>query len=935
MAQGQLEPLIRHLRKLAGAGEFEELTDGELLSLFVTRQDEGAFAALLERQGPMVLGVCRRVLHCHQDAEDAFQAVFLVLIRQAASIGKRESVAGWLYRVAYRVAMKAKISAARRGARENRAGPTANPETPPDTEVLWRELGPILDEELNQLPEKYRAPLVLCYFEGKTYTQAARELGWTRGTLSGRMAQARDLLRNRLSRRGITLTAGLLGGLLSPGVTSAAVPPLLMNATYRALVQLAAGTVRASLISPQVSALAESVIRAMVFGKVKIACVLAAALILLAITGSWVLRPGLVAQPAMPTQHQPGQPPARGQARAPKKKQPRTDLFRDPLPPQAVSRMGTVRWRHGLAMKTVAVASHGRRIASLGFDHVVRFWEPATGKETCRFPAKPNHEAIGAIALSSDGKMLAAAGTAIHLVDPATGKELRTCGPVRNPVLSVTFSPDGNTLASVHRDRTLHFWNTASGAEADPGFRAQADVCSVAFSPTGKILAAGQRSGALRLWDLAAGNRVQEFAGHGGPVKALAFSSGGQMLASAGGDGTVRVGEVAGGRVLHRFANVPDGVDLSLGFSADGKWLAFANGPPMKGTAALRVWNLATGREQWPFAEHPLQGYSAAFSADGTRLLCAGGDGYMIRFWDMARGEEQRLGRWHQAQVMSVAFAPDGKMLATGSWDRTVRLWEAATGRELHRLEHPRAVIAVAFSPRGRLLASAGDDRRVYLWNPATGQEVGRLDGRQQWMHALAFSPDGKTLVAGGSTIRRWQVAAGKELPPLPEPYGRVYSVAFSPDSKTLASGHEDHQVRLWDMSTAKLVRTLAGGQDIVPSIQFSPSGKHLAAAGFDEVVRLWDVRTGKEIRQFVRDPKDDNGIRNRCCLAFSPDGKTLATGSWDWRIRLYDLATGKERPRLAGRHQGSILSLAFSPDGKRLASASQDTTVLVWDIAH
>src|SRR5262249_55159548 len=151
--------------------------------------------------------------------------------------------------------------------------------------------------------------------------------------------------------------------------------------------------------------------------------------------------------------------------------------------------------------------------------------------------------------------------------------------------------------------------------------------------------------------------------------------------------------------------------------------------------------------------------YSAAFSADGTRLLCAGGDGYMIRFWDMARGEEQRLGPWHQAQVTSVAFAPDGKRLATASWDRTVRGWESATGRELHRLEPPRAVVAVAFSPRGRLLASAGDDRRVYLWNPATGQEVGRLDGQQQWMHALAFSPDGKTLVAGGSTIRRWRVA--------------------------------------------------------------------------------------------------------------------------------------------------------------------------------
>jgi RNA polymerase sigma factor (sigma-70 family) len=175
--------------------------DADLVARFALAGDEAAFGELVRRHGPMVLGVCRRLLPNRHDAEDAFQATFLLLARNAAAIRKRDAVGSWLYGTAYRVASRARGDAARRRAREGKAA--AAPVYDPRVEAAWRELRPILDDELNRLPEKYRRPLVLCYLQGLTNAEAARLLGWTKGTVSGRLARARDLLRARLKRRGV------------------------------------------------------------------------------------------------------------------------------------------------------------------------------------------------------------------------------------------------------------------------------------------------------------------------------------------------------------------------------------------------------------------------------------------------------------------------------------------------------------------------------------------------------------------------------------------------------------------------------------------------------------------------------------------------------------------------------------------------------------
>ncbi len=205
--------------------------DEVLLRQFIANRDEGAFATLVRRHGPMVQGVCDRILGDAHRAEDAFQAVFLVLVRKSASIRKPELLANWLYGVACRIARKGRISVLRRETRERLAGKMPMQEQLLDLE--WNEVKAVLDDELSQLPEKYRAPLVLCYLRGQTNAEAAAQLGWPLGSISDRLAQAREMLRKRLNRRGLTLSAGLLALLLSERAGSAAVSPVLVEVTIK------------------------------------------------------------------------------------------------------------------------------------------------------------------------------------------------------------------------------------------------------------------------------------------------------------------------------------------------------------------------------------------------------------------------------------------------------------------------------------------------------------------------------------------------------------------------------------------------------------------------------------------------------------------------------------------------------------------------------
>jgi len=268
MPSGQLGTVLRHLRRLVGGRPHADLQDAELLDQFVARRDMAAFEAIVQRYGRVVLGVCRRVLADEHDAEDAFQATFLVFARRAPLIRNQASVGSWLCGTAYRIASKARTSAVRRHVHERAAAAQVRKETEVDT--AWGEMQPILDEELQRLPEKYRVPLVLCYLEGKSNEAAARELGWKPGSMSYRLAQARECLRERLVVRGVAISSGLLGPVLTANAT-VDVPAALAGATAQGAVLFAAGQAAVSCVSIHAVTLAEGVLRAMEFFRALVA----------------------------------------------------------------------------------------------------------------------------------------------------------------------------------------------------------------------------------------------------------------------------------------------------------------------------------------------------------------------------------------------------------------------------------------------------------------------------------------------------------------------------------------------------------------------------------------------------------------------------------------------------------------------------------------
>jgi RNA polymerase sigma-70 factor (ECF subfamily) len=267
LASASLTRVLSRLRDILGRQDADERTDGHLLERFLTRREEHAFELLLRRHGPMVLGVCRRILGNDQDAEDAFQATFLVLVRRGDRIRPRSQVGNWLYGVACRTAMEARRADARRRRREARAMPP----TPP-REDAWAELRPMLDQELSRLPDRYRMPLVLCDLEGMTRKEAARQLGWAEGTVSSRLSRGRDLLARRLKRHGLALSVAAHAGALSSGPATAALPASLVHSTVKGALLMAAGqSAVEAFITAETVALMERVVRSMGIVKLKYA----------------------------------------------------------------------------------------------------------------------------------------------------------------------------------------------------------------------------------------------------------------------------------------------------------------------------------------------------------------------------------------------------------------------------------------------------------------------------------------------------------------------------------------------------------------------------------------------------------------------------------------------------------------------------------------
>jgi RNA polymerase sigma factor (sigma-70 family) len=291
-----MHSVIRHLRRTMLPGGEDGLNDRQLLERFLARRDGEAFEALVRRHGPMVLGVCRRVIGNVHDAEDAFQATFLVLVRRAAALAAPELLGNWLYGVAYRTALEAKARKARRSAREKQVADMPQPRV--DSEEVRQDLQFLLDEELNRLPEPYRVPIVLCDLEGLSRKDVARQLNLPEGTLSSRLATGRKKLADNLTRRGVVLSSAALAAVLGRSALTACVPSALVVSVTRAATLLAAG--QAAGVSAEVAALTEGVLHAMVSSKLKLATVV---LVLVALSGAVIgVGPQTTASQAQPAE---------------------------------------------------------------------------------------------------------------------------------------------------------------------------------------------------------------------------------------------------------------------------------------------------------------------------------------------------------------------------------------------------------------------------------------------------------------------------------------------------------------------------------------------------------------------------------------------------------------------------------------------------------
>ncbi|CAN5360763.1 hypothetical protein BH10PLA2_BH10PLA2_18040 [soil metagenome] len=973
MAQSSLQQVLNFARRIADASEATHASDHNLLEHFRLHSDHASFAALIERHGAMVWATCRRVLDCSQDAEDCFQAAFLVLARKAGTLKRGESLGGWLHRVAYRLALRCQSAHGRR--RQKEGGAAAMKSATSESDPTWKELRVLLDRELELLPQTYRVPLVLCYLEGKSNSQAARELGWPIGTLKGRLVRGKTLLRQRLEKSGLTLGSVALVALLSEQAAQASVPGILLSATTSAAAAFALG--KPVSASAGALSLANSFLRAASIGTLLKSTVLVIGLTL-ATSGS-----ALLAQSAWSTRESGGvgreinETAHASSATKPKKAPERLDAFGDPLPHNAISRLGSVRYRPGWETRALLVTPDGKQIISDGVDGV-RHWDISTGKEQHalswgaapgmdsgrsftadrkRFVATSEADRLGVYevrsgakflsfgdgeyylpAFSPDGRYIAAfrreVPNEIELFEAMTGKSLWKCARYSDHVRKLIFTPDSKRLVvsgcNLIKDpkspaNGIFVLNPATGEEERKIEFGSDQVAEVAISPDSNEIAViffafpDSPKENLRVWDL---------------------STAKQRL-------RIQPPETPAGKIGTYFF-------LKSYFSAKGNILVTA----IANDDRLSVRDLTTGVEIKRLGRGLYNVACITESLDGKSLIVAG-DG-RICLIDMETGRDATELFGESASTPVIKFAGDNKTVLLSNRrpaddSEVVSYWDASTGNKLQQRN----------IGKGHLEQMLGDTAAVvieyprisirpYLKDLSTGKTADltstfELTPGSYW----AASANGRFVAVGDSEqeiINLFDGKTGTRIRALRTAGLTTNKLQFSSDETLLFAFSPNQTTRIWDLSTGdKLAEylpqkvsesgprptghphgALAPPQRVNEephyAITLSPDGKRIASTDFRGYMLIRDARDGKH------QVRIDTGKVRPSEMRFSPNNKLLVWSSYDSpEIHILDVDTKKEIAVLAG-HKGIVQALVFSKDSTKLVSSSTDGTALVWD---
>ncbi len=971
MPGNQSSPIARFMTKLVEEHQYSKMTDRELLRRFTKQREEAAFLALLKRHGTLIQRICRRMLPNAHDADDVFQATFLVLLKKASALRWRDCISGWLHEVAYRLAVKTKSAHVRRSLKESRAA-IADAAGDPLNALTVQEAQTLLHEELNRLPDRLRSPLVLCYLESQTQEEAAQQLGWSLRTVKRRLQRGREILHQRLPRRGLTLAAALTTGL----ATTAPAPASLIRSTLIAAVSFTSG--KAGTISAPVAILVQGALGSMFLTKVKVmatlvVCLAASGLIFTQVfPNAWQKTwPGLSGADASDTakkdfkvaqigaNKKEARPSIIDDPTNEKEAKAGVDLYGDPLPPGAVARLGTVRFRYPMPLTACAVSPDGRIIAganSYGF----QLWDAETGRRLHNLPDLLGE--VAALAFSPDSKVLATYifyYDKLRFHDVVTGKMVKEYdqNKIGEKGKSYTshylgYLPDGKHLLLKNgRESSVHLLDAASGEEVRTFLSKGNILYAVASSPDGKMLAVVDENSNVLVREMATGKEMFSIASGEAKFLTVTFAPNSKTLATEDFNGNARLWEASTGKLLHILdarldkRSVPDPLTWSLSFSPDGKTLAASF------LTSTVIWDTTTGKEirrlKLPHAG------KVAYLPDGKSFMVGGGwnqDIHGLSFIDATTGKSCRPFDGHQSGIVAVAISADGQFVATADSgpDGKFRIWDKKTGKIVnHEDSTHRWLKDLAFNPNGDILAVSHDEG-ITLWDLNTGKQARTLPGK--WDLSLTFSNDGSKLASFDcyhGYIRIHDTFSGKELRnfnPKTDYYnpGTIGRPAFSPDLRFAASFNKDQSgITLWDLATGKELRRFPSGNE--PNwgmLRFSSDCRTLLRTGANGRIYVWEIASG-ELRQ-----SSPTAPGSALAVAFSHDGHSIAISNGGQQnpsgdiprkmpveIQNYDVVQNRFISKLTG-HEGRIDALSYSPDDRVLASGSHDTTVLLWDIA-